>query len=303
MKPRAIVVALTLVAVLLVSTYAWTRRGSPNPSRQAAGHGQADGAVQFEVTGVVMAPAQGRQVSIAHDDIPGFMPAMTMPFTMGTGVDAGALRSGDRVRFALRVDQTASEAHSLVVIGRDEAVTAAGTQRPAAPASRLRRGDAVPAFTLRDQANRDVTTADLEGHLTVVTFIFTRCPLPEFCPLMVKRLQEVQAEVAKEATLGARIRLLSVTLDPAYDTPQVLHAYGTAMKADFARWRFATGTPEAIDAFAKAFAVYTERSGPSLDHTLATALIGPDGRVLEIWRGNGWKTSEVLAALRAASGT
>jgi protein SCO1/2 len=231
------------------------------------------------------------------------MPAMTMPFTMGTGVDAGALRPGDRVRFALRVDQAASEAHSLVVTGRDEAVAAASMARPAAPASRLRRGDVVPPFTLRDQDDRDFATADLEGQLTLVTFIFTRCPLPEFCPLMVKRFREVQAEVEEDATLGERTRLLSVTLDPVFDTPQRLHAYGTAMKADFARWRFVTGTPEAIDAFAKAFAVYTEWSGASLDHTLATALIGPDGRVLEIWRGNGWKTDEVLAALRAAGGT
>lgn len=259
--------------------------------------------MQFEVVGVVMAAAQGRQVSIAHDDIPGFMPAMTMPFTMGTGVDAGALRPGDRVRFALRVDQTASEAHSLTVIGRDEAVAAARTERRAAPSSRLRRGDVVPAFTLRDQAGQDVTTADLEGHVTLVTFIFTRCPLPEFCPLMVTRFKEVQAELLKDTDLGTRTRLLSVTLDPTFDTPQVLHAYGTAMQADFARWRFATGTPESIEAFAKAFAVYAERSGVSLDHTLATALIGPDGRVLEIWRGNGWKTSDVLEALRAASTT
>lgn len=149
----------------------------------------------------------------------------------------------------------------------------------------------------RDQSDTSFTERDLAGHTTVVTFIFTRCPLPEFCPLMVKRFRELQAAIKDDPALREDTRLLSVTLDPGFDSPEVLHAYGTAMGADFARWRFVTGTSEAIDAVARAFAVYTERSGPTLDHTLATALVGPDGRVAEIWRGNGWKTADVLAAL------
>lgn len=292
MKTRAFLLSLALVLVLVLSTFAWQRR---------AERSTAPATSRFTVVGVVTAPPVGRQVSVAHDDIPGLMPAMTMPFTMGTGVDVGALRPGDRVRFVLEVGDSRSEAHSLEVTGRDETMAGAPPEadRPGARASsRLRRGDLVPAFALRDQAGAPFTEEALDGRFTVATFIFTRCPLPEFCPLMVKRLRALQTALLEEPTLAARTRLLSITLDPAFDTPEVLHAYGTAMGADFARWSFVTGTPEAVDGVAKAFAVYTERNGATLDHTLATALIGPDGRVIEIWRGNGWKEADVLEALR-----
>lgn len=296
MKTRAFLLGLALVLVLVLSTFAWQRRAERTTAPATA---------RFTVVGVVTAPAVGRQVSVAHDDIPGLMPAMTMPFTMGTGVDVGTLRPGDRVRFVLEVGEARSEAHSLEVTGRDETMAAAAREadRSGARTSRLRRGDLVPAFALRDQSDAPFTEAALGGRFTVATFIFTRCPLPEFCPLMVQRLRALQTTLRETPALDARTRLLSITLDPAFDTPEVLHAYGTTMGADFTRWSFVTGSAEAIDGVAKAFAVYTERNGAALDHTLATALIGPDGRVVEIWRGNGWKEEDVLAALRAESGT
>lgn len=266
---------------------------------RSTGVSTPDAALRYPVTGIVVAAPVGPAVEVAHDDIPGFMPAMTMTFALKNPGEAAGLEPGDRVGFTLRVGQQESWAEALVVTGHD----AEAARRLAAPrtssASRLRDGDAVPAFKLVDQHEAALTEADLQGHQTLVTFIFTRCPLPEFCPLMVKRFRELQEVVAADAALARRVRLLSITLDPAYDTPEVLKAYGTTMKVDFTRWRFATGGEEQISAVAKAFAVYTERNGPSLDHTLATALIGPDGRVVEIWRGSGWTTDEVLAALRA----
>lgn len=270
---------------------------------RSTGGPPADDDLRYQVTGIVVAAPVGPAVEVAHDDIPGFMPAMTMPFALKTPAEATGLEPGDRVRFTLRVGERESWAEDLVVTGHDTEAA----RRLAAPrtssTTRLRDGDAVPAFELVDQHDVALTAADLQGHQTVVTFIFTRCPLPEFCPLMVKRFRELQQAVAGDAALARRVRLLSVTLDPAYDTPEVLEAFGTSMKADFTRWRFVTGTEEQIGAFAKAFAVYTERNGPSLDHTLATALIGPDGRVVEIWRGSGWTTDEVLTALRTTGGS
>lgn len=265
---------------------------------RSAGTSPADSDPRYPVTGIVVAAPAGPAIDVAHDDIPGFMPAMTMPFALKNPADGHGLKPGDRVRFTLRVGQQASWAEDLVVTGHDAETARRLTAPRSTSPSRLRDGDAVPAFALVDQHDAALTEADLQGHYTVVTFIFTRCPLPEFCPLMVKRFRELQAAVADDPSLTSRVRLLSVTLDPEYDTPDVLDAYGTAMKADFTRWRFATGTPAQIGAFAKAFAVYTEWNGPSLDHTLATALIGPDGRVVDIWRGSGWTTDEVLTAVR-----
>jgi protein SCO1/2 len=166
----------------------------------------------------------------------------------------------------------------------------------------LKKGDLVPPFTLTTAEDRPFTAGDLAGHVTAVTFIFTRCPVPEFCPLVVKRFQQIQREIERNASL-AGVRLLSVTLDPAFDTPQVLSAYASAMKAYPARWQFVTGSAEEIARFASAFAIHVERNGVLIDHTLATAVIGRDGRVVEIWRGNGWKAAEVVETMQRITAT
>ena len=290
MKTTTIAAIAVGTALAVLALLRWNGVGPPR-----------DNDPRYPVTGVVVAAPVGPAIEVAHDDIPGFMPAMTMPFALRNPEDAAKVTPGDRVRFVLRVGQQASWAEDLEVVGHD----ADAARRLAAPrqssSARLRGGDAVQPFQLIDQHGTPVTEADLQGHATVVTFIFTRCPLPEFCPLMVKRFRELQEAVAADPALAPRVRLLSVTLDPAYDTPDVLEAYGRAMQADFTRWRFATGSDQAVTAFAKAFAVYSERNGASLDHTLATALIGPDGRVVEVWRGSGWTSDEVLEALRTAA--
>jgi protein SCO1/2 len=172
----------------------------------------------------------------------------------------------------------------------DKATTRTGVRR-------LKKGDALPEFALTNDAGRPFTSADLRGHVTVVTFMFTRCPVPEFCPLMAKRFQQLQRNLEAEPSLR-HVRLLGITLDPAFDRPEVLHAYAAAMGADPARWQFLTGTPEEVARLTSAFSIHVERNGALLDHTLATALIDADGRITDFWRGNGWTTAEVTDALR-----
>lgn len=258
-------------------------------------HRPADDAWHRPVTGIVVTGPEGRSVRIAHDEIPGYMAAMTMSFTLADG-ERTTLTPGDRVRFTLRTDKPGNLAEDVTVTGHG-AVPAG--EAPAPPVSRLKRGDTLPAFALVDERGRALTVADLRGHPTVVTFIFTRCPVPEFCPLVTSRFAELQRMLAHDRSLPRDTQLLSITLDPAFDTPPILEAYARAKGADAARWRFATGKPDDVLAVARAFSVFVERNGALLDHTLATALIDDEGRVVEIWRGNGWKTAEVAAALRA----
>jgi protein SCO1/2 len=132
--------------------------------------------------------------------------------------------------------------------------------------------------------------------VTALTFIFTRCPVPEFCPLLSKRFQQLQRELDKDPALRG-VQLVSVSLDPAFDTPPVLEAYASSLGAG-ARWRFLTGEPDQVARLAGAFSVHVERNGVLLDHTLATAVIDARGQIVEIWRGNGWKLAEVLDVLR-----
>ena len=162
---------------------------------------------------------------------------------------------------------------------------------------RLKKGDEIPAFSLTTSEGLPLTSADLRGHVTAITFVFTRCPVPEFCPLMVKRFQEVQRELESSGSQYA-VRLLSVTLDPAFDTPPVLRDYAISKRANPARWQFATGDRDEIARLTSAFSIHVEQNGILIDHTLATAVIGRDGRVVEIWRGNGWSTGELLDAIR-----
>ena len=281
-----------LLAVLTMTVVvARTRQAGPGGSERA-----------FTVVGVVTAaPAEG-QVTVAHEAIEGYMPAMTMPFVLAPGAPVPAVAPGDRVRFTLQVDEDAALATAFQVVGRDESVATAVRGGAAGVSSRLRRGDAVPDVSLVTEAGQPFSTRDLQGQVTAVTFIFTRCPVPEFCPLMVKRFQQVQRAIAEDPRLG-QARLLAVTLDPTFDTPQVLDAYARAMQADPARWRFVTGTAAEIQRLTRAFAIHVERNGVLIDHTLATAVIGQDGRVIELWRGNGWTADEVVSSLRTAVAT
>jgi protein SCO1/2 len=256
----------------------------------------------FNVTGVVRASAENGRIAIAHDDIAGYMPAMTMRFNVADADEAAALKPGDRVQFRLHVDEDSSKATDFVVMGHE-----AAPQQKAAPPSanasatrRLREGDTVPDFSLLTETEKPLTSADLRGRLTVVTFIFTRCPVPEYCPAMALRFGQLQKAILADPKLASRARLLSITLDPENDRPAVLKAYGEAVGANPAVWNFATGSKEAIAQLTAAFSVYAQRNGVTIDHTLCTALIDGDGRIREIWRGNGWRAEEVVAALSGA---
>lgn len=251
----------------------------------------------FTVRGIVRGPLTNGTIRIAHQAIPDYMPAMTMPFNVAPDSLRAAeqLRVGDGVEFTFAVGES-SRAFDFKRIGPETpSDQAEGPRLP--PSIRLKEGAPIPAFTLRDQFDRPLTAADLHGKRTILTFIFTRCPVPEFCPLMSRRFQELQERLLASPPAGAPVQLLSITIDPQFDTPQILRAYGESYGADPNRWRFATGTKEQVTALTRAFAVHTDQSRGVLDHTLATALIGADGRVQTIWRGNGWKVDEVLAAL------
>jgi protein SCO1/2 len=279
---------LLVVAMAVTVTVVHTRRRtSADPASRT-----------FAVTGVVTAPIADGRVMVAHDDIPGYMPAMTMPFAVSADVPS-TLAAGDRVSFTLRVTADSSRAQAFRVTGHDAAVAAAVAGLRAEPTRgvrRLKKGDVIPTFRLTTSEGQTLTSDELRGRVTAITFIFTRCPVAQYCPLMVKRFQEVQRQLQAAKSLGA-VRLLSVTLDPAFDTPQVLRAYASSKGAEPARWQFATGDPDEIARLTSAFSIHVERGGVLIDHTLATAVIGRDGRIAEIWRGNGWASSELLDVL------
>lgn len=253
---------------------------------------------QFDVNGIIRGRLDDGQLVIEHEEIAGYMPPMTMAFAVATPSEAAALKDGDRVRFRYRVNETSSVADAFQVVGSAPARRADASS---AKRARLRAGDSVPPMSLLDEQGRTLTESVWRDRFTIVTFIFTRCPVPEYCPAMAARFGELQRAILAAPELKAKSRLLSITLDPEFDRPEILKSYAHGVGANPDVWRFATGETAEINALTKSFAVYTERNGVTLDHTLTTALVGPDGRIIELWRGNGWKTAEVITALTAAA--
>ena len=162
----------------------------------------------------------------------------------GTG---DALDPGDRVRFALRTGSARSWIEGIAITRHGEAP--AGTRPATASVVRLLDGDAVPPLTLVDDDGAPVTADDFAGRLTVLTFVFTRCPVPDYCPLVSRRFVQVQAALEADRSLPRDVWLLSITIDPEFDTPPVLKAYARARGADPARWRFAGGDPRRYSAW------------------------------------------------------
>jgi protein SCO1 len=258
----------------------------------------------YEVRGIVRGFAPDRTtVSIEHEDIRGFMPSMTMPFSVKDQKDIAGLKIGDGIAFRLTVtdkdlflDQVRKIRTSEVHIA--EPAPTANTSR--STVARLREGDIVPFFALTSQDGARVTLDTFRGQPFVLTFVFTRCPVPNFCPRISQNFSELQKAIASGAGPAGKVRLLSITLDPQFDTPEILKSYAEHLSADFNIWTFATGEPARIDNLTQSFAVFVQPEGGTISHGLATALIGPDGSVAKIWRGNSWTPSEVIDELRRA---
>ena len=240
------------------------------------------------------------QVVLKHGEVVGYMGAMTMPFPVEPVSAVRDRRPGDLVTATLVVEPTRYYLEGLQVTGTAP-LPAAATARPVAEGVHiLGPGDPVPATALDDQTGTPVSLTAWAGSAGVVTFIYTRCPLPDFCPLMDRRFGEIQKAAAADPTLAGRVKLLSVSFDPAFDTPAVLAAHAARVGAG-PDWRFATAAPAVVDRFAAEFGVNVIREADAtITHNLRTAVVGPDGRVVAAYSGNDWTADALLADLRGA---
>src|SRR5262249_37704371 len=165
--------------------------------------------------------------------------------------------------------------------------------------TRLKEGDEMPPFTLTNQNGEKITLDTFRGQPFVLTFVFTRCPVPNFCPRMSNNFEELQAAIKTNTDAITTTHLLSITLDPDYDTPKILSDYAAFHHNDSKIWTFATGDGKEINSLTRAFSVYRQNEGGTISHGLATALINRDGRIERIWRGNAWTPAEVTEAIQA----
>jgi protein SCO1/2 len=255
-------------------------------------------AKEYELQGQILAVRPERsEVVIKHGDIKGFMPGMTMPFKVKDGALIKDRQPGDLVTATLVVGEVEAYLRTLVKTGQ-----AALDAPPPPPQPEIRQpGDVLTDAMLVDQTGAAASLAAYRGHRVAMTFIYTRCPLPDFCPMMDRNFAAVQKTVTSTPAL-ADVRLITVTIDPAFDTPAVLKTYSARVGADPKIWSFLTGDPAEVNRFGSQLGVYVEHNPQSaidITHNLRTAVIDPEGRLVKVHNGNSWTPSELVADLSA----
>jgi protein SCO1 len=251
---------------------------------------------------VVDTDAEQKTVTISHDAIPGFMGAMTMPYQVKDANVLTELHPGDRITATL-VDEDERKFYL------DDFVITAQANPDYKPAKQYhvpQAGDEVPDFTLLNQNGQTIHLKQFRGKVLLVTFIYTRCTLSDYCPRMSRNFAEVNKALAADPKLYAGSHLLSISFDPAYDTPKVLTSYGGAYteqfsKEKFGHWDFAAPSEKDLPAVEQWFNVgVTPADSNSLTHSLSTLVIGPDGKVLKWYPTNDWKPADVVADVKQA---
>ena len=253
----------------------------------------------FQVKGQVQdVDAPAKTIRIAHEDIPGFMPAMEMPFAVKDASLLNGLKSGDQIQFRLVVTKDDSWITAIQKLAHQPESSPSDKRSSIPAAAALEPGAQVPDFTLLDQEGRTIHLRDFRGKAVVLTFIYTRCPLPNYCPLMSKNFSDLQERFRKACP--GKVQLLSVSFDPDFDTPATLSRYAAAFQHGDKDWLFACGSHEQVDRVTAMFGLVREPAQGFINHDLRTALISPSGKLVHIWRSNFWTPYEVERMTREA---
>ena len=249
---------------------------------------------------VISVEREKHLVTVSHEDVKGYMPGMTMPFAVKNEADLQILAPDDEITATLVVDGKHSWLEDLII-------TRQSATAPAMPGAQMaKEGDEVPNFTLRNQDNREIHIRDYRGKTLLLTFIYTRCPVPDYCTLMSDNFAQIDRALGENPEVYGKTHLLSISIDPEYDTPKVLRSYGAAhteryQNETFAHWEFAGGTKEQVKEIAQFFGLTYFPEKDQIIHALRTVIINPDGKVKKIYGGNDWKPEEIVAEIRGSN--
>ncbi|MBX7245495.1 MAG: SCO family protein [Candidatus Sumerlaeaceae bacterium] len=224
---------------------------------------------------------------VSHAAIPGYMPAMAMPFRVRDPREMAGVAPGSRVSFDLYVRK--SESHVRRIKVRDARREGVTDFRFPTPSEQIRVGQVVPDFALIDQTGNTVRLADFRGRVVALNFLYTRCPLPEVCPRLAATFLSLQRRF--RARIPQDLVLLSTTLDPQYDTPAVLTEYAKSIGA---RWPFLTGSPQQIQETARHFGLIHWAEEGVIVHTSATAVIDRLGKLAALVEGSSFRLEQLV---------
>ncbi len=298
---RILALLFLLFTVLFVSACPKSESQNQNASVDAK---------RYNLKGKIVAVDKSKKkATVAHEEIPGYMQAMTMDFPIRGDWVWEDLTKDAEISAQLVVDEKSKDGYWLENIA---IITAPNPNNPAPPVNEnfAQVGKEIPDFALTNQDGKRFTLKDYRGKALAITFIYARCPLPNYCILMSKNFSDL-ANQLKDSDLKDKIRLLSISFDPATDTPEKLKQYGQGYlgkdaKPDFTVWQLAVGSDKEVKDTADFFGLryeVDEKDKEQFNHSLRTAVIAPDGKVAKIFAGNEWTPNDLLKELQATLNT
>lgn len=290
-------------SVLITFGLIGCKQKSPAPA--ATGASTEETPREYSVRGVVRrVEPERRSVVVKHDEIPGFMPAMTMPFDVKEPKELQGLKPGDRIAFRMLVTTNDGWIDRIQVLGSDTNATAAAPPvRITSSVPMLEAGSMLPDYTLTNELGKVIRLSDFRGQVLAFTFIFTRCPYPDFCPRMTDLFGRAQKTLAGQPEAPKNLRFLSISFDPEHDTPELLRAYAERQHYDPAQWTLATGAWDQLEPLTGHFGLIFGRDVPpeKMEHNLRTVVVRPSGRIQAVLPSNEWQLEDLLREIRTAA--
>lgn len=254
---------------------------------------------------VISIDKQAGQIVVDHEDIPGFMAAMAMPYPVKAPFLLNKVSSADQITAEVVVNGSQFWLENITVVKKADrdAATAASQPQVRPP----RAGDVVPDFVLVNQDGKQIHLSDFRGESVLVTFIYTRCSLANFCPAMSARFSVIEERLQKNKEAIGKTHLLTISFDPRHDTPKVLHDYGYSYlegsgEREFHHWEFAAPPESSLKDVAAFFGLIYLPDENQIAHSMSTAIISPEGKIYKWYGGNNWQTSEVMTDLLSSIG-
>lgn len=243
-------------------------------------------------------PTDGRSAVIRHQAIPGYMPAMTMTFPVKRPEELRGLTPGDEVEFRLFATADDDWIEALHRVGHAEP----GTNAPADRRAELHNGDLLPDEPFLSETGATRRLSEFRGASVALTFIFTRCPLPTFCPLMSRNFSRARRALTDGGGAGANWQFLSLSFDPEHDTPAALTEYAGYYRGENAdHWLFGVLGTNALADWAPRLDLIVKREGDGFSHNLRTVVLDPEGRIRRQFDNNEWTPEELADAMRKAA--
>lgn len=285
------------------------KNSAPAPATQTAEAAATNNASAgkrevYKARGVVKEIVSPSRARIAHEAIPNYMPAMTMALDAKNTNELAGIKEGDQITFDLVTTDDDGWIENVKRAGGEAIVTGDTNKGVTFTKTRvvdpLSVGDPVPNYPFVNEEGKAIKLSDLKGKAVGLTFIFTRCPFPTYCPRMNNYFEQAAAELAKEGS-PTNWHLLSISFDPEYDTPEKLREHANRFKRDAAKWSFVTSEKIEILALTEQLGLMFATRNGTIEHNLRTAIIGPDGKLRQIYLGNEWDVNEFIAEMKKAA--